>query len=84
MAVSMKTLNRVVDVCRAGGRVEYALERDPYTGREQFQFRVLDKTGARVRGLGFVACNAAVRSGLLYLDPSIPGGSTGRQTWRAI
>lgn len=55
---------RVLDVCKAGGRIRYALE-SGYRGREQFQFRVLDANRQVVKGLGYKAAQACIVRGLV-------------------
>lgn len=59
---------RVLDVCRSGGRIRYALETG-FRGREQFQFRVLDKNRAVVKGLGYKAAKACIVRGLVKSEP---------------
>jgi len=44
---------KAVAVLKAGGYFSYRLETDSYTRREQFQTRLIDNTGAIVKGFGF-------------------------------
>ena len=40
-------------VLQEGGRYVQRLEKDAWTGREQFQYRLLGKGGAVIKGYGF-------------------------------
>ena len=42
---------RALDVLADGGRFDYALERNGYTGREQFQYRLRAHDGSTVKGI---------------------------------
>jgi hypothetical protein len=55
MTNMMKLSNRAakaLDILADGGRVTYKLERNSYTGREQFARRFVNASGQRVAGLG--------------------------------
>ncbi len=41
-----------LNVLADGGEFKYALERNSYTGREQFQWRLKAASGCTVRGIG--------------------------------
>ena len=59
---------RVLDVCKAGGKVRYALE-SSYRGGEKFQTRVYDASGFVVPGLGYKSAAACIARGLLKSSP---------------
>jgi hypothetical protein len=44
-----------IDVLADGGRFELRLERNSYTGREQWQYRLFTATRSVVRGVGLKA-----------------------------
>ena len=55
---------KVVEVCKAGGFVRYALERQ-YTGAYQYVVRVYDANSNVVKGLGYKAAHDAIALGYL-------------------
>lgn len=59
---------RVVEVCKAGGFVRYALEKS-YVGGEKFVTRVFDSAGSVVPGLGYKAAADAIAVGALKARP---------------
>ncbi len=71
----------VIDVCRAGGRVRYALE-NVWGGREQFTTRVLAADGSVVKGLGYRAAHDAIALGYLVSRP-VPRSTVWAQEWVA-
>lgn len=70
---------RVIDVCKAGGFVRYALE-SGYGGREKFRARVYDASHMVVPGLGYHAAHDAIALGYLESRP-VPRGSCWAQEW---
>jgi hypothetical protein len=55
---------KVVEICKAGGHVQYALERQ-YTGVYQYVVRVYDHNCCVVKGLGYKAAHDAIALGYL-------------------
>lgn len=70
---------RVVEVCKAGGFVRYALE-SGRGGREQFRARVFDASRRVVPGLGYRAAHDAIALGHLESRP-VPRSSCWAQEW---
>jgi hypothetical protein len=54
---------KALDVLADGGSFRYALERNGYTGREQFQWRLLSASGCRISGVGGKAYYELVKAG---------------------
>ena len=48
-----KRAEKALAVLEAGGKFREMLERNGYTGREQFRHRLIDANGAVIRGIGF-------------------------------
>jgi uncharacterized protein YjhX (UPF0386 family) len=66
-----KRAQKAVDVLAQGGRFVNRLERDNYTGREQFHQRLFTSKSrtSLVKGFGFAAFNELMQAGLLvYAD----------------
>lgn len=63
--------SKALDVLADGGRFTKRLERNSYTGREQFQTRLLTgRTRAVVRGIGMSAFYELERMGLISYCPT--------------
>ena len=60
---------RVIEVCKAGGFVKYALEKT-FGGGEKFVTRVYDASYAIVPGLGYRAAYDAIAVGALKSRPT--------------
>lgn len=78
LKLSAKAL-QVVEICKAGGYVRYALE-NVWGGREQFVTRVYDAAGFVVKGLGYKAAHDAIAKGLLKSRPC-PKSTLWPQEW---
>lgn len=67
-ATNLPTLStrarKALDVLADGGRIRHGLERNAYTGREQFEYR-LQIRGANVRGFGLATFYELQEAGLL-------------------
>lgn len=62
---------KALDVLADGGRFAYRLERNSYTGREQFQYRLTARRCAGVvKGVGMSAFYELQNAGLLALCPN--------------
>ena len=55
-----------LDILADGGQFKYALERNSYTGREQFQWRLLAARGGRVPGIGGAAFHELEDKGFAF------------------
>ena len=62
-------IERVKEVIAAGGKIRYALE-DCHTGGSKFQARLLNATGARVKGFGMKTFLDLRDAGMLVLTNS--------------
>jgi len=71
-----------LEVVQAGGRITHRLERQ-YSGREQFEYRLWDASGARVKGFGFAALSALVDSREVERDWGAIFGSTAQRVYVA-
>lgn len=60
---------KALDVLADGGQFRHGLERNRYTGREQFQYR-LQKAGRTVRGIGMAAFYELKEAGFLAFASS--------------
>lgn len=60
---------KALDVLADGGQFCHGLERNSYTGREQFHYR-LQKAGSTVRGVGMAAFYELKDAGLLVCASS--------------
>lgn len=67
-ALSARAL-KALDVLADGGQFRHGLERNRYTGREQFRYR-LQKTGHTVRGIGMAAFYELKEAGFLAFASS--------------
>lgn len=67
-ALSARAL-KALDVLADGGQFRHGLERNSYTGREQFQYR-LQKGGGTVRGVGMAAFYELKNAGFLAFASS--------------
>lgn len=56
---------RALEVLKSGGWFRYRLERDSYTGREQFQTRLVAAGNHVVKGYGFAVKDELERAGLI-------------------
>lgn len=56
---------KALDVLADGGKFRHGLERNSYTGREQFQFRLQRQGGYVVKGVGMAAFYELEKAGLL-------------------
>lgn len=80
--MNAKQVQRIIDICQEGGFVQYALELNSYTRREQFKYRVMNTQRQVVKGLGYAAATAAIQSGKLARDWEEPSTSAFRKVWR--
>jgi len=71
----------MINILKSGGYFRKMLERDSYTGREQFKVRLM-KAGETVNGFGFAAMQKAIESGLIKRDFEALYGSTACEMWR--
>jgi hypothetical protein len=55
-----------LDVLADGGSFRYGLERNSYTGREQFQWRLKSHGGSTIKGIGGAAYNELVKNGFTF------------------
>jgi hypothetical protein len=55
---------KALDALADGGQFRHGLERNSYTGREQFQYR-LQKSGSTVRGIGMAAFYELKNAGMI-------------------
>lgn len=58
---------KALDVLADGGRIRHGLERNSYTGREHFHYR-LQKGGYNVRGFGLATFSELESAGMLTRD----------------
>lgn len=70
---------QVVEICKNGGYVRYALEKNVF-GREQFETRVYDSNNKVVKGLGYKSAYLAIAKGLL-IPRECFYGSAAAQEW---
>lgn len=68
---------KALDVLANGGRFAIRLERDGYTGREQFAYRLLDDARRVVKGVGLKAFYEIRDTFLVMAD----GGNTSVSTY---
>ena len=61
--LSKKAL-QVIEICKAGGFVRYALERNVF-GKEQFVTRVYGADGKVIKGLAYKSAYQAIAKGIL-------------------
>jgi hypothetical protein len=61
---------QALDVLADGGQFAYRLERNRYTGREQWEYRLLDTSKNVVRGIGRAAFRELEAAGMLFLADS--------------
>lgn len=71
-----------LDVLADGGRFRYGLERNSYTGREQFQWRLEYPRGGKVRGIGHATYHELVAAGFDFSGQS--SGITGIATYYTL
>ena len=57
---------KALDILADGGRITYKLERNSYTGREQFARRFVNDCGQRVSGLGHATYYELVKAGFEF------------------
>jgi len=55
-----------LDVLADGGSFRYGLERNGYTGREQFQWRLKGQNGGTIKGIGGATYNELVKNGFTF------------------
>lgn len=67
-----------LNVLGDGGSFKYALERNTYTGREQFQWRLLNARGFRISGIGGAAFRELEAKGFAFR--MVRNGFTGSST----
>lgn len=70
--------SRALDVLMNGGRFNYALARNSYTGREQFQWTLRTATGFIVKGYGHSTYHELDAAG--FMGYGKPSGFTGSST----
>ncbi|HAX40611.1 MAG TPA: hypothetical protein DCY10_07035 [Clostridiales bacterium] len=61
---------KALDVLADGGQFRHGLERNSYTGREQFQYRLQPKGGGVVKGVGIAAFYELDKLGMLVAASS--------------
>ena len=59
---------KALDVLADGGRATYKLERNSYTGREQFIRRFVTAAGQRVAGIGSATFYEIEKAGLRFIS----------------
>lgn len=69
---------RALEVLSNGGEFKYALERNSFTGREQFQWRLIAANGGKVAGMGHATYHELNNAGLM--GHGRPNGFTGSST----
>lgn len=69
---------QALDILGNGGCFTYALERNSYTGREQFQWRLRARNGCKVSGIGRAAYYEL--NALGFIGHGKPNGFTGSST----
>lgn len=69
---------QALDILADGGCFTYALERNGYTGREQFQWRLRARNGGKVHGIGRAAYYEL--NALGFIGHGRPSGFTGSST----
>lgn len=69
---------QALDILADGGCFTYALERNGYTGREQFQWHLRARTGGNVRGIGRATYHEL--NDLGFMGHGKPSGFTGSST----
>lgn len=52
-----------LDILADGGKFRYGLERNSYTGREQFQWRLFGSNGGTMKGFGHATYHELVNAG---------------------
>jgi len=67
---------KALDILADGGQFRHGLERNNYTGREKFQYRLQPKGGGVVRGVGIAAFYELDKCGML-----VPASSTSVATY---
>ena len=65
-----------LNVLADGGSLAYRLERNSYTGREQFAVRLKAKGGAVVKGVGFAALRELQNADMLQVSAASTSGCT--------
>ena len=76
-----KKAQRAVEVLAQGGRYEHRLERNGYTGREQWEYRL--RIGSNtVKGYGMATFHELEKAGLLKYHPDMSVSS--RYTLREV
>ena len=71
-----------LDVLADGGSFRYGLERNSYTGREQFQWSLQVKNGGRVHGVGGATFRELEKSGFTFKSEA--SGFTGIATYHRL
>lgn len=69
---------RALEILADGGRFDYALVRNSYTGREQFQWRLKTASGFVVKGMGHATYHELNAAG--FMGHGRPNGFTGSST----
>lgn len=69
---------KALEVLGNGGCFTYALERNGYTGREQFHWRLRTRSGGKVTGIGRAAYHEL--NDLGFIGHGKPNGFTGSST----
>lgn len=59
---------RALEILADGGEFNHRLERNTYTGREQFQYRLKTATGGIVKGIGLSAFHELNDAGFLAFN----------------
>lgn len=59
---------KALDVLADGGRIRHGLQRNSFTGREQFAYTLSVRGGGRVSGFGGATFNELEKAGLLTRD----------------
>lgn len=59
---------KALDVLADGGRATYKLERNSYTGREQFVRRFVTAAGQRVAGVGSATFHELSKAGFQFVN----------------
>lgn len=66
MAISVRS-EKALKILSDGGKFCRRLETDPYTRREQFQYRLLNEEGYIIKGYGLATFDELHRAGLLRI-----------------
>ena len=69
---------QALDILADGGRFDYALVRNSYTGREQFQWRLRSASGMVCKGYGHSTYHELNDAG--FMGHGKPNGFTGSST----